>query len=48
MSFEEFCRALTVERFAVPVPEWRPSLEHRIAGWERVRLVEQRDEENAA
>jgi hypothetical protein len=44
VTFTEFCQALTVERFAVPVPEWHPSLDDRIAGWERVRLVEQRDE----
>jgi hypothetical protein len=48
VTFTEFCRALTVERFAVPVPEWRPSLDHRIAGWERVRLIDQQEEEDAA
>lgn len=41
MTYDEFRRALLVEQFAHPVPEWHPSVDDLITAAARNRLLDE-------
>lgn len=48
MNPAEFHRALLTERYGQPVPEWKPPVDHLIAAGERVALLDEDTDEQAA
>lgn len=48
MNPDDFRRLLLLEQYSAPVREWKPPVEHLLAGVERVELLADDQEQEAA